>query len=68
MEDEESRTVWVGNFDPEEVTQEVLYELFLQVRPGLAYCGGLSPLAGWQGGVGLQGLYWCSRGNTVLAH
>lgn len=28
---EESRTVWVGNFDPEKVTQDLLYELFLQV-------------------------------------
>lgn len=35
--------MWVGNFDPEEVTQEVLYELFLQVRPGLDYFG--APLA-----------------------
>lgn len=25
--------MWVGNFDPEEVTQEVLYELFLQAGP-----------------------------------
>ncbi|XP_069940340.1 RNA-binding protein 7 isoform X2 [Cherax quadricarinatus] len=31
--DDESRTVWVGNFDPERVTQELLYELFLQAGP-----------------------------------
>ncbi|XP_045133918.1 RNA-binding protein 7-like [Portunus trituberculatus] len=33
MEDEESRTVWVGNFDPEVTTEEILYELFLQAGP-----------------------------------
>lgn len=32
MNDEESRTVWVGNFDSERVTQDLLYELFIQVR------------------------------------
>ncbi|KAK8402373.1 hypothetical protein O3P69_000649 [Scylla paramamosain] len=33
MEDEDSRTVWVGNFDPDVTTEEVLYELFLQAGP-----------------------------------
>ncbi|XP_071545825.1 uncharacterized protein [Panulirus ornatus] len=33
MNDEELRTVWVGNFDPEKVTQDLLYELFVQAGP-----------------------------------
>ncbi|KAG0698035.1 RNA-binding protein 7 [Chionoecetes opilio] len=33
MEDEDSRTVWVGNFDPDDTTEETLFELFLQAGP-----------------------------------
>ena len=32
MEDEDSRTVWVGNLDSDNTTEEILYELFLQVN------------------------------------
>ncbi|XP_037775776.1 RNA-binding protein 7-like [Penaeus monodon] len=33
MCDEEDRTVWVGNLDSEQVTEDVLFELFLQAGP-----------------------------------
>ncbi|CAL4122426.1 unnamed protein product [Meganyctiphanes norvegica] len=33
MSDEDARTVWVGNLDPGSVSDEILYELFLQAGP-----------------------------------